>query len=72
MLAFASFDWQLDQTYTMTLTCRGGQITGSVDGVTLSAQGGALRGGGIGVVAEEGRVEVLSARVKPATTAANL
>ena len=59
VLAEADFEWQLGETYELTLEAWGDRLVGKVDGATLlEATDDALDCGAAGLVIEEGRLGV--------------
>jgi len=64
ILAEVEFPWELDGVYTLSLGVDGTRLTGKVDGMTLiEVDDDALDAGAIGLVIEEGRVEVQRVQV---------
>jgi ADP-ribosylglycohydrolase len=59
ILASVHLDWSLDETLVLTLTVNGDYLKAEVNGQTMiESRDDALTAGAIGVVVEEGRVEV--------------
>ena len=69
VLAERPYAWCLYHPYALEVRVEGGEIVGTVDGpegaVTLRAEDARLAGGAIGVLIEEGRVEVDGVEVAP-------
>ena len=69
VLAEIDFSWALDTAYTLQLIVTGEQLTGSVDGVTLvECTDADLDAGAMGLLIEEGRVEIQQVAVGAAPT----
>lgn len=58
VLAELPFAWEADRDYAVTLTVQGNVLTGTVDGITITATDaqGTLQGGSAGLVVETGTI----------------
>lgn len=68
VLGEIDFDWKTDEVYDLSLSVRGDEILGSIDGVELvsfSDPEPLLDGGGVAFVVEEGRLMSDEMRVAP-------
>jgi len=58
------FDWQLDETYALSLEVTGDRLIGRVDDqVLVECSDDGLGSGAVGMVIEEGRVEILEVQI---------
>ena len=66
VLAEASFDWSFGETLNMSLSAKGDHLMASINGTqVLEATDSTLKGGGVGIVIEEGRSATNKVSVEP-------
>jgi hypothetical protein len=65
ILAEADFDWSLGETYRLTISVKGDRLLAAVDGeVRLECADEAIEAGGMGILIDEGRLEVQRVTVR--------
>ncbi|KAI1319740.1 ADP-ribosylation/Crystallin J1 [Xylariaceae sp. FL0255] len=65
VLAGATFDWHVDELYTVVIEADGRTLRGGVNGITLSADESDYATGGVGMVVTNGSLYVRSIKIGP-------